>query len=558
MAAWDKDLDPPGQPAWAKDLDDDKPKSVKAPKPELQQRMQNLAGSIVGGAAGLGSALVELGRSGGSQGEPFSTIGERVKKRMGSVENVLGDTGVETDSGTYGTGKFFTQVAGTAGVGPLFAAGAKALPFVMPRVVNALNSGGFTTGGTATGFLGRTGDVALRGGAGAAVGAGSAALTDPGSIDMGAGVGAGMAMVLPPVARFGADAINYAGNKLVRPVADLFTGAGPMNIARKYVNSIVGDGNMPAVLARTANAPQIVPGSKPTVSEAVAGLPEGSPLNALQAITAKTYGGPSADFGKRLADQEAALEAAKVSRKAATDPMRDAAIAAANVGGVKSGPVVAQMDAMAAVPGDRASDIVTKTLGAVRTKIEALTDANTGNIHAADLYTVRKEVGNTIHQFAKDTANWDKKRAASLEREVQKHIDDAIEAGGGTGWKAYLKEYSDRSQAIASDVARRELAGAQLQPTNLAGGLNIAEQTRPHTPNLLSRPAMALNFLLRAAGKNVEPKVDEALARIMLDPSTFTAEMSKLPPKTRVEVERLLRKGNLLQSGVSNALAPSN
>lgn len=523
--------------------------STPSEKPPAQQFMQNLAGSIIGGAGGIGSALVELGKT-GPHGEPLSSLADRVRARNAAVEGALSGSGVETDSGTYGVGKFATQALGTAGVGPAMAAGVRALPIALPKVANALASGGFTTGGART-----AGDFALRAGAGGAVGGASALLTSSDDVGSGAGVGAGLATVLPPVLRGGSKAIEYGVDKIGRPLSNLFTKDGPMNIARNYLNTIVGEGNMPAILARTRNAEELITGSKPTVGEAIAGLPEGSPVNALQNIVAKTSGGPSADFGNRLLQQKAALTAAEEARSAVTTPMREAALEAANAGGVRSEAILSHIDEMSIKPGDRASDVVQKTLGAVRAKIAALT-GESGVVNAQDLYTVRKEVGNTIQTFSKETANWDKRLTSKLEREIQLGIDEAIEKAGGKGWKAYLAEFSSRSKAIEADEARRLLAGADVQPTNLAGGLNVSEQTRPHTPNLLSRPAMVLNFILKGMSKNVEPKVDAALSRILLDPSQFTAEMSKLPPKTRIEVERLLQRGNLLQGAAAATNQP--
>jgi len=99
-------------------------------------------------------------------------------------------------------------------------------------------------------------------------------------------------------------------------------------------------------------------------------------------------------------------------------------------------------------PGNRASDVVTQTLGEVKDKIAALTNKN-GIIDSRDLYTIRKEIGNTIQKYAKENSNWDQKLTAGLEKNVKNYIDDAIEAAGGTGWKDYLNTY--RSMAVKED-----------------------------------------------------------------------------------------------------------
>lgn len=101
-------------------------------------------------------------------------------------------------------------------------------------------------------------------------------------------------------------------------------------------------------------------------------------------------------------------------------------------------------------PGPRASDIVQKTLGSVRDKIASLTNEK-GIIDANDLYTIRKEAGNVINQYAKETNNFDKRLTAGLQRDIQGYIDDAINSAAGSSngqpmWSAYLQKYSELSK----------------------------------------------------------------------------------------------------------------
>jgi hypothetical protein len=84
----------------------------------------------------------------------------------------------------------------------------------------------------------------------------------------------------------------------------------------RYTVKAVGEKNMPAVINAAKTVDEILPGGKPTLGQAVAGLPEGSPLQALENVTAMTPGGPSTAFGQRILDQKAAEEAAKAARTA--------------------------------------------------------------------------------------------------------------------------------------------------------------------------------------------------------------------------------------------------
>lgn len=349
------------------------------------------------------------------------------------------------------------------------------------------------------------------------------------------------------------NAAQWAANSLVRPMADLVTKKGPQNILSRYISGdkVVGEANLPKVIAAARNVQEMIPGGKPTMADAVAGLPEGSPISALQNIAAKTAIS-SPRFGQRLLDQTTAITAAEASRDAVTAPVRALALAGAKVGGVKSQPVIDTIAKLSDREGYRASDVVQSTLGHLRNKLEALTDKS-GVINPADLYTVRKEIGSTIQKFSNENANWDKGLTAKLQRIVQLSMDDAIEKAGGTGWRQYLSEYSKASKVIDTYKLRQELGAKPLQPTTLGGGINIGEETRPHLPNLLSRPAMALNWALRKAGSGIEPKVDKALADMMLDPAKFADEMSKLPPQTRLDIEKWLRRSNELSAGVGQA-----
>ena len=101
-------------------------------------------------------------------------------------------------------------------------------------------------------------------------------------------------------------------------------------------------------------------------------------------------------------------------------------------------------------PGLRASSNVTKVLQTVQDDIANLTQKGGGVIDAHDLYTLRKEgINERIMQIMGQT---DPKISAKVTRkvleEVRPLIDDAITTAGGTGWRDYLKTYSQGRQAI--------------------------------------------------------------------------------------------------------------
>ena len=324
----------------------------------------------------------------------------------------------------------------------------------------------------------------------------------------------------------------------------------PSRAANRYQRAIVGD-NRARIVDALRNAPEYVTGSKPTAAEAVIHLPEGSPIVAHQTAIAKSPGGVSAQFGQRKLDQAAARATAKEARDVATAPLRQGALDAANVGGIKVDALDASIDALQKRPGLRASDVVSRTLTSVREKIARVARAD-GSVDAEDLYMIRKEIGNTIKTHAKETANFDKRLTAGLQKDIQTGIDDAIKKAGGTGWDDYLREFSTRSQAIEKDVARAKSVSKPVQKTTLQG----ASQESP-LPNLLSRPAMIANFILRRLGHNVEPKVQAITARRYLYPQELADVLEDIPAENRKKVVKILadRLGRPVASGGSASAA---
>ncbi len=122
--------------------------------------------------------------------------------------------------------------------------------------------------------------------------------------------------------------------------------------------------------------------------------------------------------------------------------------------------ITAAIDAKLNTPGLRASSNMTKVLQAVKDDIANLTEKGGGVIDAHDLYTLRKEgINERIMQILGQT---DPKISAKVTRktleEVRPLIDDAIEKAGGTGWKDYLKTYSQGMQAIDQKAMAAEAA----------------------------------------------------------------------------------------------------
>lgn len=341
----------------------------------------------------------------------------------------------------------------------------------------------------------------------------------------------------------------------VKNVFDLFTPEGAKRILTKYQRQIIGEQNIPDVVKALQGAQENIPGYPTTAAEALVGTPAGSPIAAHQRITATTPGGVSAQFGQRKLDQIAAMEAFRDRTAAEAEPLREAALNAANKGGVNVGGIQDTIDNILKLPGKRASTVVQKALGSISEKLNSLAD-DAGKIDARDLYTVRKEIGSTIESFSKETSNWDKKLSAGLERDIQGSIDTAIEKAGGTGWKDYLNKYATGMQRLDNEIARRKEALTPPQRTNLAGGQDVAGQMTIHGPQMLSRPMMVTNYILKKMGEGVEKRIDPEAANRYLDPQALAKALSNVTLADRQGViAELVKRGRLPAIGAASEQA---
>ena len=373
--------------------------------------------------------------------------------------------------------------------------------------------------------------VAGRIGQGAAVGAGAGAATPVtqgddflGSKAAQVGTGAALGAAIPAGIEGG-----RAVGRGVRNIKDLFTKKGAERILTRYQDELVGPENRQAVIDALKGSKQPVPGYEPTAAEVLSQVPAGSPLVAHQRITAATRGGPSAAFGQRAMDQKTALAQAMEERSAVNDPMRREALERTKQVGVSTQKLIRQMRGVVSQPGIRASDVVRKTFSETKDKIKEFT--KDGFIDADDLYTIRKKIGTTVGVFSRETANWDKKQTAKLERQIQLYIDDAIESAGGKGWGDYLKTYASGLKGVDLHKTREreaKLIAAGIKASHLG---ELAAGELPHPPTLLSRPMMFANYLSRMIAGDANTPVAKYMAEQMRDPQAYLKLLQAAPEK---------------------------
>lgn len=235
---------------------DDAPDGFSFPK-AIGKGVMNAAAGAVRGAGSIGSTILA----------PRDALEGFIARKMGAPElqpadrrapmtRALGNMGADTDSLAFGAGKIGTEIAGTAGIGGLFAKGAQAAG-AGPAVVNALRTGGMTTGAAPVGFLAKAGDLALRSGAGAAVGGAGAGMVNPDDAGMGAAIG-GLA---PGVLKAGGSAGGWTGRKLW----DMLT----PDVQKRAVQlaQLTGKSIDEIVSGLGAGGPSLIPGSQKTVPQ---------------------------------------------------------------------------------------------------------------------------------------------------------------------------------------------------------------------------------------------------------------------------------------------------
>lgn len=301
---------------------------------------------------------------------------------------------------------------------------------------------------------------------------------------------------------------------------------------------------------------------------------------------------------KLLPDQIAAKMSESDAAKQALQGLEDAGLRPLMTKGI-----LKNIQSAASSPEIRASEITTKTLDHLKTKLESLTKSN-GTIDAFDLYMVRKELGKNIGKFAKDAGNFDKRFASKVLIPMQASIDSAIEGAGGTGWREYLETFARHSkgidrmeelqsvgskltgplgigerpgafanavanadsavlkpsdtealQSIVNDLSRREAFNKLASKGAVQSGEAIPGNIVPRLPNLLSRPAMIANAVMKYIGESGEEKIAKLASEQYRDPALLAKSLSRQDQqKYRAILDALMTH----QGGVTGSVVGRN
>lgn len=86
-------------------------------------------------------------------------------------------------------------------------------------------------------------------------------------------------------------------------------------------------------------------------------------------------------------------------------------------------------------------------------------------------------------------------------------------------------------EGVSSDLARKASYEDLARGTNLGGGTDITGGvTGMHLPNLLSRPAMIANYLMRRLGQGADEKINVLAGKQYLDPKLLAESLKDAPP----------------------------
>jgi hypothetical protein len=316
--------------------------AVPTERPYLEQMGRNVAGGMVSGLGAIGSTVLrglgEAERLGGTYaGVPpvLSQLGiadrtpEESARRRALIEQFVTERmGAEPEAFGRTVGRIGTEIAGTAGVGPLLAPAAAAR---FPNVARALETGGFAGGQGA-------GAIIPRVLGGTTVGGASAAMVDPADLTTGMAFGAGAPFVMGVAGKLIGKGLGAA--------ADAMTGGGiAQSRARNMLVQSIGEQNMPnAMAALRAARPEGIPDealvgvSRPafiSLVDLAAKRDPDSTINALRDLQQEDMLNELARIAGGFTQTEArrTREATKLNLRGLTAPMREEALTGAGLAG---------------------------------------------------------------------------------------------------------------------------------------------------------------------------------------------------------------------------------
>lgn len=221
-----------------------------------------------------------------------------------------------------------------------------------------------------------------------------------------------------------------------------------------------------------------------------------------------------------------ALEIASSATK--TDPFQ-----LVDYKGVDTNPILNRVTSYQNTSGNKIDTVLQGVTNDIKDKVRIITE--NGVADPNELYTIRKQIGSIIQNHSKESANWDKKKSAYIERSMQLAIDDAIEKAISKAnpekaglWNQYMTEYAGRAKSISTiqENLGKELKLANQGMPKVSAVVGGAENNIPHV-NWLSRIAAIANASIRVAEGSSGSRVEQSMTRMMA-PEAFGGDKAKL------------------------------
>jgi hypothetical protein len=397
----------------------------------------------------------------------------------------------------------------------------------------------------------------------------------------------GAGAVLGVLTQGGISLASKTGSFL-KDLANPLTKKGRENILRERLKELSGP-ELDKVVEAAKNIDELVPGSKPTLAQAVSDLPTATGLSSFEQKIASVPG-VSPLFAQRSAQQEVARETlirnfAKTPEQLKLAELARSLDADRNYGlafsySVTANPKLAKIatnpyfqDAMpdaiklAEAKGISAKTDLTEFLQGVKISLDKQLsrtgDAALAKAEKAQVARVKSELLQWLKaknplfekaraQFAEASSPinemqvgqyllgklrtpLDQERAGAFGLAVKDAASTIKRSTGETRFdnlgQIINKQAEKDVNSVLADLIRTQKAVASGKKTSL-GSLVIDESTG--IGNFLSRPVMLTNNLLKLLKKDIIPEINQQAAELMLNPQDFAIFMSSIP-KSKVK-----------------------
>jgi hypothetical protein len=372
--------------------------------------------------------------------------------------------------------------AGIKAVGGKVAAKAPAVGRSIQRIGRAVQTGGLGTGRTAAQTTAlsrgaRVGQLAERMAGGAISGAitTGAGGGDLGDVGEGALFGAGLPIVANIAKRVGGKGADILRAPRLKAAEIIREALGKdVEATRQVLSQLSLDDQRLAqqVMIEAGLEPRAFFGIGKSITEQVD--PDTAARVLAQQAAARETALADISGGTTATERRQAIELGRGAVSAVTTPLREAALQGR--GPVEVEPILATLRAQANSTGIRTSAARGALLRLAKNIENGADEA--GFINPADLYTIRKEAGDTIEKLVsskQQPSSGAKKRTASIVMGFRQIVDDAL----GPDFKSYLARHREGMSAMD----RQELAAeaANLAQTNPNQFINLMRGGRDET-----------------------------------------------------------------------------